>query len=257
MHDSISHRNGFPDTVLDFLHIDLLKKFRMYNPLGNNLHCSYMSNGQQYKNELVIIRREPSWWPEDFSVEELNKRGEEYIFRTKVYHHARYGHNFECPLNHVTNLWGETEIRNEYNTTYNTKLDPFWSCVKEIVMKLGICKDEVNWSSCIALTYLYKIACSGNTYLREKPRQIQFEHCKEMLHLELSILKPKRILFLTGMKHAQDFLNLSDCSGLENCVYPLGDFDYEFDKIKTVVSVHPKKYHRKELVNLILDGLSN
>jgi uracil-DNA glycosylase len=76
---------------------------------------------------------------------------------------------------------------------------------------------------------------------------MQLEHCKEMLNLELSILRPKRILFLTGTKHAQDFLNLSGYSGLENCVCPLGDYDYEFDKINTVVSVHPKKYHRKEL----------
>jgi hypothetical protein len=83
---------------------------------------------------------------------------------------------------------------------------------------------------------------------------MQFEHCREMLQLELSILKPKRIPFLTGMKHAQDFLYLSDCSGLEDCVCPLGDFDYEFDKVKTVVSVHPKKYSRKELVDLILAG---
>ena len=197
MHDSISRQTKSPDTLLDLLTIDLLKKFRMYNSQGNNLHGSYMSVGRQYEYELVIIGREPSWWPSDFSIEELNKRGEEYIFRTKVYHPAIYGHNFECPLNHVINLWGDTEIRKEYNTTYNTMLDPFWSCIKEVVMKLGICKDEANWSSSIALTYLYKIAYSNNTYLRDKPRQMQLEHCREMLNLELSILRPKRILFLT------------------------------------------------------------
>jgi hypothetical protein len=121
-------------------------------------------------------------------------------------------------------------------------------------MKLGICKNETNWSSYIALTYLYKIAYSSKTYLLEKPRKMQFEHCREMFELELSILKPKRILFLTGMKYAQDFLGLSDCSGLEDCVCPLEEFDFGFHKAQTVVSVHPKKYHRKELVDLILPG---
>jgi hypothetical protein len=72
---------------------------------------------------------------------------------------------------------------------------------------------------------------------------LERDNCKEMLQLELSILKPKRILFLTGMKHAQDFLNLSDCKYLEKYVCPLGEF-----------SVNPKKYPREELVNLILEG---
>ncbi|MDR3668857.1 MAG: hypothetical protein P4L35_18635, partial [Ignavibacteriaceae bacterium] len=228
--------------------------FKKYNSQGNNLHCSYLSVGEQYENELVVIAREPAWWPEDFSVEELNKRGEEDIFRTKVYHHSIYGYNSLCPLKYVTDLWGDTEIRKEYGTTFNTRIDPLWSCIKEVVMKLGICKDQTNWASSIALTYLYKIAFSDGRYLPDKSRKLQFEHCREMLHLELSNIKPKRILFLTGMKHAQDFLYLSDCSGLEDCVCPLGYFNYEFDKIKTVVSVHPKKYNRKVLVDLILKG---
>jgi len=218
----------FPNTILNSLIILLLKQFKRYNSKGNNLCCSYMSVGQNYENELLVISREPFSWPCQFTIEELNEMGPEHIFQTKVYHF--------------------------HNTLYYSRLDPFWGCVKEVVMKLGICKDETNWSSCIALTYLYKIAYSSNRYLPPKPKEMQFEHCREILHLELSTLKPKRILFLTGMKHAQDFLYLSDCSGLEDCVCPLGHFEYEFDKVKTVVSVHPKKYHRKELVDLILAG---
>lgn len=218
-------------TTLDFLTILLLKQFKMYNSKGNNLCCSYMSVGQNYENELLVIAREPFSWPSQFTIEELNEMGPEHIFQTKVY-----------PFQ---------------NTLNNSALDSFWSCIKEVVMKLGICKDETNWSSCIALTYLYKIAYSSNRYLPPKPKEMQFEHCREILHLELSTLKPKRILFLTGMKHAQDFLYLSDCSGLEDCVCPLGHFEYEFDKVKTVVSVHPKKYPRKELVDLILKGFND
>ena len=29
-------------------------------------------------------------------------------------------------------------------------LDPFWGCTKDILMKLGICENETNWSSYIA-----------------------------------------------------------------------------------------------------------
>jgi hypothetical protein len=246
---------GIPDNMLDFLNIMLLEKFRKYNSNGNKLFCSYMSVGQKYENELLVIGREPSYWPEDFSISELNKEmGATNVFKTKVLHHALYGNDSLCPLKYVTDLWGNTENRYKYNTSYNTMLDPFWSCVKEIVMKLGICKDKTNWSSCIALTYLYKIAYSSNRYLFEKPRLMQFEHCREILHLELSILKPKRVLFLTGMKHAQDFLYLSDCKDFNKYTCPLGDFDYESHIAQTVVSVNPKKYPRDEVVNLILTG---
>ena len=228
-----------PDNLLDSLYIQLLNQFKMYNSKGNNLFCSYMSVGQKYQNELLIIGREPNYWPACFSPVELTNGGEVDVFRTKVINHA---------------LLGKDSLNPFLNTSYNSILDPYWCCIKEIVIKLGICKDETNWSSGIALTYLYKIAYSSNRYLPKKSRKMQFEHCREILHHELLLLRPKRVLFLTGMKHAQDFLYLSDCSGLEDCVCPLGDFDYEFDKVKTVVSVHPKKYHRKELVDLILAG---
>jgi hypothetical protein len=156
-----------------------------------------MSVGQKYKNELLVIGREPSYWPAVFSTEELNEMGAEYIFNTKVRYHA-------------------------INTSYNSMLDPFWGCTKEILIKLGICQNETNWSSYIALSYLYKIAFSNNRYLMDKPRMMQLEYCKEIFELEISALRPKRILFLTGMKYARDFLNLSDCSGLEDCVSPSG-----------------------------------
>jgi hypothetical protein len=254
MKDDSFARTGLPDNILDSLNIQLLEKFRKYNSNGNNLFCSYMTIGQKYENELLVIGREPSYWLEDFSTAELNKdMGPTFVFRAKARHPSLYGRDSLCPLNYVTDLWGETENRRKYDTSYNSMLDPFWCCAKEIVMKLGICKDEKNWSSYIALTYLYKIAYSSNKYLFEKPRLMQLEHCKEMLQLELSILKPKRILFLTGMKHAQDFLNLSDCKELEKYVCPLGEFEYDGHKAQTVVSVNPKKYPREELVNLILE----
>src|ERR1035437_2671151 len=231
MHEYISQQAYSPNNILDSINILLLEKFKKYNSNGHKLFCSYMSVGQKYKNELLVIGREPSYWPAVFSIEELNEMGAEYIFNTKVRYHA-------------------------INTSYNSMLDSFWGCTKEILMKLGICENESNWSSYIALSYLYKIAFSSNRYLMDKPRRMQLEYCKEIFELELSLLRPKRILFLTGMKYAQHFLNLSDCSGLEDCVCPLGAFDYGFHKAQTVVSVHPKKYHRKELVNLILKGFS-
>jgi hypothetical protein len=229
MHEYSSQQEYFPNNILDSVNILLLEKFKKYNSKGHKLICSYMSVGQKYKNELLIIGREPSYWPAVFSTEELNEMGAEYIFNTKVRYHA-------------------------VNASYNSMVDPFCGCTKDILIKLGICHNETNWSSYIALSYLYKIAFSSNRYLMDKPRMMQLEYCKEIFELEISALRPKRILFLTGMKYARDFLNLSDCSGLEDCVCPLGEFDFGFHKAQTVVSVHPKKYRRKELVREIIKG---
>jgi len=118
MHEYNSQQAYFPNNILDSVNILLLEKFKKYNSQGKNLFCSYMSVGQKYKNELLVIGREPSHWPAVFSIEELNEMGAEYIFNTKVRYHA-------------------------INTSYNSMLDPFWGCTKEILIKFGICKNEI------------------------------------------------------------------------------------------------------------------
>jgi hypothetical protein len=241
MKDDSFSRTDIPDQILDGIYIELLHKFRKYNSNGNKLFCSYMAAGQNYENELLVIGREPFYWREEFSTEELNEKGPEYIFKVKVFHPGIFGLDSLCPLSYVTDLWGDTKNRSCYNTLYNSFHDPFWGCIKDVVLKLGICKNESNWSSFIALTYLYKIAFSSKSYLLEKPRKMQFELCKEMLQLELSILKPKRVLFLTGMKCAQGFLNLPGNLEFNDCVCNLGEFYYGVHKARTVVSINPKK----------------
>ena len=235
-----SPQTEVPIQILNRTYIDLLKKFQRYNSNANKLICSYMSAGQKYKNELLVIGREPFYWREEFSPEEISGRGPEYIFDYKVLQPGLSGLSSSC----------------RYNISYNSLHNPFWECIKEVVIKLGICQNKENWSSYIALTYLYKLAYSNKEYLSEKPRSIQFEYCREMLHLELSILKPKRVLFLTGMKFVQEFLKLPRLSGLEENACSLGEYDYGLHKAQTVITVNPRNCHRKELVNLILKRFS-
>ena len=156
-------------------------------------------------------------------------------------------------MNLFTDPWGVTKQRGKYKTSYKANNDPFWGCVKEIVLKLGISENDTNWASSIALTYLFKIAYCSKTYSSEKLRITQFEYCKEMFQLELLRLKPKRVLFLTGMKHVRDFLGLTDYTDRGDCVYNLGEFDYGSHIAHTVVSGNPRMYKRAELVKSILN----
>lgn len=211
-----------------------------------------MSAGQKYKNELLVIGREPFYWREEFSPEEISGRGPEYVFDYKVLQPGLSGLSSPCPLSYVIDLWGNTAKRSSYNTSYNSLHDPFWKCIKDVVLKLGICQNKENWSSYIALTYLFKLAYSNKEYLSAKPRNIQFEYCREMLHLELSILKPKRVLFLTGIKFVQEFLKIPGLTGLHDNACSLGEYDYGLHKAQTVITVNPRNCPQKELVNLIL-----
>jgi hypothetical protein len=77
-----------------------------------------------------------------------------------------------------------------------------------------------------------------------------------MLHLELSILKPKRVLFLTGIKFVKEFLKLPRLSGLGDNVCSLGEYDFGLHKAQTVITINPRNCPRKELVNLILKRFS-
>ena len=240
------------DLLLDAININLLKEFKKYKSKGHKLFCSYMSVGNKYKNEILVVGREPSYWWENFSIEELATKGPEFIFENKIRFFAN-GLHFPHPLNLFTDPWGVTKQRGKYKTSYNPENDPFWCCVKEIVLELGICENDTTWASCIALTYLYKIAYCSKTYSSEKLRTTQIEYCKEMFQLELLSLKPKRVLFLTGMKYVREFLGLTDYSDREDCVYNLGEFDYGSHIAQTVVSGNPRMFKRSELVKSILN----
>jgi hypothetical protein len=94
MHGHNSQQADIPDTLLDSLYIQLLKKFSNNNSDRSKLFCSYMSIGQKYENELLVIGKEPSYLPSDFTAKELNERGAVEVFRTKVLHHDLHGNDY-------------------------------------------------------------------------------------------------------------------------------------------------------------------
>lgn len=76
---------GFPDNILDYLNIQLLKNFQKYNSNGNNLFCSYMSVGQKYKNELLVIGREPLIGGKPFQLGNYYKKDRNIYLRLKLF----------------------------------------------------------------------------------------------------------------------------------------------------------------------------
>jgi hypothetical protein len=227
---------------LDKTYIELLKHFKKNYSNKNRLYCSYMLAGQKYKNELLVVGKEPQYWPEDFSWSDLQEMEEKDIFSTLVKSKSIFGSNSDDPLRYVNDLWGKTEERSQYDTVYNTRYDPFWVFVKASIVGLRISKITPHkWPSHIALTYLYKIAYSSDRFNLDKPRAIQLDHCRKMLNLEIEILKPKRILFLTGLVAVKEFLTLPDSLAMDSSFHDLGNYKFGNHKARTIITTSPNQ----------------
>lgn len=220
--------------------IKLLNNFKKFNPNGHNLICSYRSVGLEFENELLIVGKNPYCWWEDFSIKELYDNGGEYIFHNKV-------------------LCNNKEIESSYPPFYyhNYDNDPFWDCIDDVVPELCRLELKADWPGHVALTYLYKIAYSNKRSLSEKTRLTQLELCKKLFQIELSILKPKRILFLIGMKCAHEFLDFHESSSSDNIVCSIKDYEFGTHNAHVVVTVHPKKCRRENLARDIINAFES
>jgi hypothetical protein len=244
-----------PEKVYNKKYLELLNKISRFNARRHPLFGTYPIAGFKYDSDLLIIGRQAPWWPECFSVHELNVKGEENIFYQKVMLPGAYAIRRACPMAFVTDLWGDSKYRPMYKAyKYHTRSDSFWVCAKEIVKGLGISDDENEWPSYLSLSYLYKISFADKPCLNEKLRLLQLDICKDLFKFELYMGKPRRILFLTGMNYAKDFLGLPEDIGLDDCIVNLGVFDYGVHRAETVVSANPKKYFKDGIVDTVLRG---
>lgn len=245
-----------PDRVYNQKYIELLNKFSNYKANEQQLIASYPLAGYKYESEFLVIGREVRWWPERFSIHELNVKGAEYIYHTKARIPGAYAIRKVCPMNFVADLWGETEERDLYNTSYRTNSDPFWLCVKDIAKGLNIGAEGADWASYLSFTTLYKIVYGAGQCIYDKPKQMQTDLCRELLKLEIYMGQPKRILFLTGMKYVKEFLELPEGMEAEENIVSLSKYDYGVHKADTVIAVNPRRYKKEELVSTVLKGFT-
>jgi hypothetical protein len=82
-----------------------------------------MSVGNNYKNELLVVGREPSYWWEKFSIEEIASKGPEFIFNNKIRYYSK-GLHFPHPFNLFTDPWGITRQRGKYKSAYKPSGNP-------------------------------------------------------------------------------------------------------------------------------------
>lgn len=88
----------------------------------------------------------------------------------------------------------------------------FWQVLKDIVKNVDHSANDENWLFSIAWTNLYKISPNnkkgnGNPDSVERKAQLDNKYVRELLKLEIEILKPRIIIFLTGANWADIILN--------------------------------------------------
>ena len=200
------------------------------------------STGVLYDRELMVVGRAVNGWleNEEWNVfpSELSQPDSLRTFTDKVY--ASVTSNARCPMQWVTDDWGNTE------KPYNPARSAFWRVIKEIVSNIGIeDADDDNWPSHIVYSNLYKVAPAERMNPNKLLCDVQLEGCISLLESELLTNTPRRLLFLTGIDWASDFLERMrisyDKASDFGFVQAIGKGSYSAAyKTKVVVAVHPQ-----------------
>ncbi|MEQ8192360.1 MAG: hypothetical protein ABRQ39_30620 [Candidatus Eremiobacterota bacterium] len=196
--------------------------------------------GKKYNKELMVIGRSVNGWRASITIDNLSKEKERQEFAEKVF-------NSDCAMSWVTDNWEKSEV-------YNTKLSAFWRVIREIVIQLNMENfDITQWASYLVWSNLYKVSPSEGGNPNDILCKLQLPGCIKILNVELETYMPKKVLFLTGMDWAKDFLdgigakwtNISS-----NYVESYGQHSVSVKhQFKFVVAKHPQGKNEEEWVN--------
>ena len=143
----------------------------------------------------------------------------------------------------------------EGDSGYNTRRSQFWMVLKEVVARRTGQPLSSSWSQQLAWTNLYKVAPSqkGNPTLGL--RRVQREPGSELLRHEITTLKPRAVVFLTGLGWARHFLDLLDVD-YKTCLQKgLAERGGLVEGVPFVVARHPQRKSRGKWVDETWDML--
>ncbi|MCT4559933.1 MAG: hypothetical protein N4A41_01020 [Crocinitomicaceae bacterium] len=181
--------------------------------------------GKDYNEDLMIVGRAVNGW--HFYLDKERPENKQELLE-------EIGESLKNEnLDWVSRDWGDNEAN------YNPKKSAFWRVSKEIARYLiesdGDILDRIVW------TNLYKVskADAGNPSTRLK--SVQKKNCIDILKQEMNILKPKVVVFLTGMDWAHDFVKNDSIKSVpipstNNYVQFMGYYNDQ----KIIVGQHPQ-----------------
>ncbi len=162
--------------------------------------------GHAYNHELMVIGRAVNGFAEGIHPRNLCNPILSTQYAKKIFDAVIGGvveDQNRCPMLWVTDWWGADRAGGNYNTARSA----FWRVIREVIIGLHIQHvNNQNWPSHLVWSNLYKIAPAKGGNPGSKLCNIQLQGCLELLKMEVTNYLPKRILFLTGIDWARDFI---------------------------------------------------
>lgn len=227
-------------------------------PLGENASTSFPDvtgflplHGKMYSSRLMVVGRAVNGWhksvsPAAFKSSQLCEDYSKSLLDPPT-------ERKECPMRWVSDSW-------KTDTEYNTATSAFWRVIRSMVDELNIADvDSGEWCSHLVWSNLYKISPSKGGNPSSALMRLQFPGCLAMLKQELSIFRPDRVVFMTGVDWVRPFLDDMDAEytssneGQLAEAYGVIRLD-NGHKTKMVVSAHPQGKGDRKWVSQTLDA---
>jgi hypothetical protein len=132
----------------------------------------------------------------------------------------------------------------------------FWRTAQEVMVGLRLPSKSPCWVSQLHWTNLYKVNPAEIGNPGGRLRRAQDRICQQILLEEIALLRPKRVLFLTGLDWAGPFLTSfaaqTDRLEGEPWVQARGSLPIGAENAQFVVAVHPARKPRRLITESIL-----
>ncbi len=239
--------------------LDVHKKYTP--PEAQSCYCAFMSMiGQRATGEFMLIGRAMNGCHDAYKLPHT-EIGDERARAKRLDTIVNFSNGtVRCPMLWVTDSWNDTDPKN-----YNTRKSSFWEVPRRVLESLGLASQtetDLSWPSLMVWSNLYKLspACGRNPSaklgLAQRPK------CIELLREEIKTVRPKRMLLLTGLDWAEEFIGeLGISSPDQTSAKPevhaarLSFHDASPD-CRVVIAPHPERKAREPMVNAIVEAFS-
>jgi hypothetical protein len=159
-------------------------------------------------------------------------------------------------LQWVLEAWGRTGPDNSGNK-YNTATSAFWRVTKRLRAHfVGAHPSEMNWSTYLAWTNLYRIVPVARSNPSTKLQRVQREFCTRLLAGDLAHLRPKRLLLMTGRNWSDDVVpqeSMTWINHVTSLVDRAGHFKQsDGSSVQVVVAKHPQGKPENQFVSEVI-----
>jgi hypothetical protein len=218
-----------------------------YKRSSEKLVCFCPVKGAAVDGRLMLVGRAVHGWHPSFKVSDLGKKRETLLENT-----IAFSSSVPDPIMHLHNVWRKPSDQKQCNPARSS----FWRVARAVLKEFG--PDE-NPLSHLYWTNLYKISPHVGRNPSLSLCKLQGPACQEMLGVEIKLLEPQRILFLTGAWWANPFLRALKFAprlvGTYSHVHQTGYLRLESGELcSVVVADHPERKKRSVIGAEILDA---